>query len=267
MKHLMECVNKVKEKSILFHDRLIEEYRVDSLMRPVCAFNMIANNLTLSLELMQYYSGVFLRPDGERFEDNVTKNPEQTSRILVLQSSSFVSIVSALEACAKIAVVEIDEYFPKTKKSPAYLRDIMQRAKGLRWISIEDETAWGNVVDVRNKLVHSNGEYGSSYEFTLPNGLTWSFVRGRKALITLRHYPETISWMLDAYFRWCQVYLSNWVKRLDYSPDKDMFFLSVSSAEKDLGFDYRPSSDKSRKYVFASKHKVIPVIEGSLIFY
>ncbi|TKK11828.1 hypothetical protein PflCFBP13510_12570 [Pseudomonas fluorescens] len=266
MEQLIGCVVDLVKKCDELHRKLVSEFRVDELLQPVCAFTIIANHLVQAQELMQFYSSVFPVRPGIGFEERLSENQEQVTRIMTLQGSLFVSIISCMEACAKLAIKNVKEYFPAEKKSKVTLREITDRAKTRGWLTAEDQAGWADVINIRNKIVHSNGEYGESYTVTLPNGLEWRFLRRRKAQITLRHYFETIDWMLGSYAVWCRACVQERCEILSYRPSADVYHVRRTASELKEGISYNLLFNKGYGYVFESKAKVLPLLGGELVF-
>ncbi|WP_430317786.1 hypothetical protein, partial [Pseudomonas nitroreducens] len=68
--------------------------------------------------------------------------------------------------------------------------------------------SWTALVELRNCIVHNNAVADNDFAFELSNGVNWVFVKGQPIVATLRHFPLTIRWALEAYARWCDRVLS-----------------------------------------------------------
>ena len=142
---------------------------------------------------------------------------ESTDRVLMLLNSCFISVMSALESCARKAIQSAVHLYGHVG-STIYLNNIMQRSRKIGWISDSDELMWLRLVRIRNAMVHNNGEGQKNEWFALPSGLIWETRIGLQSEVTLRHVPESLKWILLAYANWCDEFLKRWNVAFDYSP-------------------------------------------------
>lgn len=217
MKAIIELVHDLRIKTVLLADDLAATYDIPNSSMPIAALNMVAQNIVMAVELLSFYDQVFPPPRRGRFEDFLHDHPEESQRIGSLLNSCFIESMSNFESCARRAL----RFFPKEYGPVAekiYLINIMQRSRKLGWISNIDEKAWTALIELRNSLVHNNGVSSSNAVVVLPNGVTWSFLRGFQPEATLRHVPLTLDWAIGAFARWSNSFLRGWSANFDYAP-------------------------------------------------
>ncbi len=196
---------------------LIEKHKVISNFMPIAGLNMARNHIVFAYELASYYQRVLPMPARGSMEEYMRDEQQSTERIVVLLNGCFVSIFSSLESCARKAIQSAAHLYGHVG-STIYLNNIMQRSRKLGWISDSDELMWLRFVKIRNALVHNNGEGQTNEWFRLPSGLIWETRIGLQSEVTLRHVPESLTWILSAYAKWCDEFLKRWNAAFDYRP-------------------------------------------------
>ncbi|WP_143519500.1 hypothetical protein [Pseudomonas syringae] len=217
MEHMVKLIDGLRLQAERLNNELTVDFSITTDRMPIAGLNMAYCKLVQVLELISFYKDAFPRVARGKFEDHLQDHSENSQRIIDLYNSCFVSIMSVFEHCAKKAVKSTPEIYGKTS-STLYLREIVQRSRKLGWITKVDEDAWLLLIELRNIIVHNNGEANYTSSKVLPNGVVWNLVEGLQTQVTLRHVPLSIEWALRAYHRWCKSYMSEWVNGFDYKP-------------------------------------------------
>jgi hypothetical protein len=163
-------------------------------------FNMAFNDITLALELQDYYRKEW-RKQTDTSSSSIEKARKQNAqRIIAIQKMVFIEILSAFEFSAKI--------FLKDKSHPVgdfngrkYLRKIMLRSKDAGIINDADNQLWEGVIECRNNLVHNNGCSEISVDYQYPKCELHMEVN-TMTQGDLYLFTNLIDWILDASSSW-----------------------------------------------------------------
>lgn len=218
MKSLIAKMYELRALAAKLNGDICLEYSVSTSFMPVAALNMAHNQIVMAIELMTHYAEMFPQPRRGRFEDHLSDHPDETQRILNLFKGCFVSVMSSMESCARKSIQAMPKIWG-AGTDKIFLINIVERSRKLGWITVADETVWKGMIDIRNYIVHNNGEAQKFGGFSLPGGIIWLFRPGVQSKVTLRHMPACLEWLIKAYSLWCRAILTKWCAAFDYTPD------------------------------------------------
>lgn len=208
LKNLTESLNS----------ELCLKYSVDTAFMPLAALNMVNSKVVLAIELISHYKEICPKPKRVPFEDHLSDDRELAERLFSILSFCFVASMSSLESCAKKGINKLPEEFGVFKGKKVYWINIVQRSCSLGLMAPEDKRIWLDFINIRNCLVHNNGESDSDFAFSLPDGLVWEGRRQAKPRVTLMHFTSSLDWMVKSYACWCDKVTSCWVEQFTYEP-------------------------------------------------
>jgi len=137
MKDVIKLYAELREKAKEKNVSISIELKISQDESPAGYFNILFNNFTLIIELLDaYYQiwGTTTTTNAESIEEAKQQNAE---RIIWAQKLSFIEAMSSFEYCAKKIVGDSLGEF----KGRMYLREIMERSKSNGLIS--DDTRCG----------------------------------------------------------------------------------------------------------------------------
>lgn len=206
MKDVHKTMNDIRARCEFYIDAFRRDYPKFSGAYPLGGLAISQQYIVLLLEALDSYSDIWRIPGNVSFENSLDKYSVETSKLISLQKSCFVAVISAMENCAKrFFYCNNTDMGVVTKK--VYLFELVQRSRKAGWISVEDEKVWEFVKDRRNDMVHSNGESNVDLIFNFPGGYEWIMKEGHEPFITMRHIPALIDWSVNAYACWIRAAL------------------------------------------------------------
>jgi hypothetical protein len=134
-------------------------------------FNMISNNLTLELELLNFYYTLWskISQTNRPLIDRAEK--QNVERVILIQKMAFISIMSSIEFCFK----EYIKQFPhkigdcENQQGRVYLFGILNKSKDSSIITDATFIGWQGMIELRNTLVHNNGIAEKTESYTYQN--------------------------------------------------------------------------------------------------
>lgn len=136
---------------------------------PSTAFNQIAQNSIMALELLSFYKDAWTGIDIRTLNNPIRVAEENRERVHLATMSMFVLSISVMEHNAKQLIEAKPNVFASIQKR-IYLDSIMGKSAALGIISEEDRLGWKGIVSVRNTLIHNNGHCDESAEYVLSDG-------------------------------------------------------------------------------------------------
>lgn len=119
-------------------------------------FGMAFNNLTITLELLDYYYSLWEKLNPQEFSNPEETRDQNGQRVVHIQKMCFIELMSAFEFSAKKIVLKNEHLFGELK-GRIYLTKIMQRSSEIGVLSKEELQLWKGASILRNALVHNNG--------------------------------------------------------------------------------------------------------------
>lgn len=167
---------------------------------PLGGLNISQQYLVVALEVLDNYRVSWGIPECVDMEFSVEIYPVEASKIIKVHQWCFISVFSSIESSLK-KFLQSNRTILGAFEPKVHIHQIVQRSRKAGWITKEDEEVWLFINDMRNDLVHCNGESQKSREFTFPGGLEWKLVRGERPWVTFPHVPAVIQWMLGSFLK------------------------------------------------------------------
>lgn len=212
MKTLLELISNIRKKSEKYGKWL--ERLNPSLPN---AFNMIFNDITLTLELLSHYYNVWSKPSsGIKEEEFEQLREENAERILKITKWAFVSALSSIEYCLKetlkVARGRITS-IPQLKElrrdllagTRVYLRRITRQCRRAGIIDDEQYRVWECLIEVRNAIVHNNAIADRNIEYRI-NDIMVTFSRGKMLRGKLDFFTKLLKIAIDQYYMLIKCY-------------------------------------------------------------
>lgn len=147
-------------------DEIAQEFNVGHHEEPASFFGMAFNNITMTLELLDYYNRLWGSLTSTACSSAELTRAQNGERVIMLQKMSFIEVMSSFEYSAKKIVLSNPSTFGGFS-GRIYLSLIMKRSfeKGLIGQATLDR--WNGLIKLRNSLVHNNGisEETAMYEY------------------------------------------------------------------------------------------------------
>jgi len=167
---------------------------------PAGFFNMAFNDITVALELQDYYRKVWSKQTNTNCSSIEETRKQNAQRIIAIQKMVFIEILSAFEFSAKKFL--LDNSHPVGNfNGLKYLRKIMLRSKDAAIINDADYQLWEGVIECRNNLVHNNGYSEISADYQYPK-CTLHMEINKMTQGDLHLFTNLIDWILDACNSW-----------------------------------------------------------------
>ncbi len=171
------------------------------------AFNMIFNDLTLTLELLDYYYRVWSSLDVSAFsaEDVERRRKENWKRVMQITKWAFIDALSSLEFSLKKMLETINPKVlsvikERRRNKPIYLRSIIKELHREGYVNDEAYNGWITLIEIRNCVVHNNAIPESNRTLYL-NGLKIVFTRGQMLTAKLDFFIKLIDYAIKNYKR------------------------------------------------------------------
>jgi len=207
LKELLLSLNTIREKSKDYGDWLtgIDPRYPDS-------FAMIFNDTTLTLEILDYYYGIWKRKRLLPTDMIKRLRKENAERILGITKWSFISALSIIEYSAKemlkMANTSSFEYLRTKLQSGkrVYLSEIIERSKKITLIDEQQYGIWRALIEVRNAVVHNNAiaDIDGGYEI---DDIEINFVKGKMVRGKLNLFIKLLGITTDQYYKWLRALL------------------------------------------------------------
>jgi hypothetical protein len=190
-------------------NRLYLKYGLAEGSPPIGALGICFNNLTIALELADFYYSVWGHPDatpgpGLTIDQARQQNSERLTHI---GKSLFVEVMSACEFQAKEANKAYLSVLEITKSRP-YLSDIIHRSKVRGLVAEDVKLLWDGCFKIRNCLVHNNGVADETAEWQFAPNLKVVFEDRKMSVGTILTTPRLSKWVIAAYADWCDKFLA-----------------------------------------------------------
>jgi hypothetical protein len=207
LKELLLSLDTIREKSKDYGDWLtgIDPKYPDS-------FAMIFNDTTLTLEMLDYYYGIWKRK--RLLPTDVIKRlrEENAQRVLGITKWAFISALSIIEYTAKemlkMANTNSFEYLRAKLQSGkrVHLSEIIERSKKITLIDVEQYETWRALIEVRNAVVHNNAiaDIDGGYKI---DDIEITLVKGKMLRDKLNFFIKLLGITTDQYYKWLRALL------------------------------------------------------------
>jgi len=205
MKDILKQTFQLREKADSYGEEVAKVIGIQPHEIPASVFAMIFNDLTIGLELLDYYYRVWGKTTHTKHSSIEEAKKENAQRVIAIQKMIFVETVSSIEFSAKAYVKQNPQKISKFK-GRVYLRMIMEKLKDNDIISDSAFTLWEGTLNLRNTLVHNNGISEIDAEYGYPK----CRLRLRKDKMiqgNLKMFPSLTDWLLDS--------LKSWILRMN----------------------------------------------------
>lgn len=190
-------IRKMAEKN---GDDLAQEFSVNYYEEPASFFGKAFNNITMTLELLDYYYrlwGSSTTAICSSVEEARTQNAE---RVIMLQKMSFIEIMSSFEYSAKKIVLSNPSKFGSFGNN-IYLSKIMDKSLEKGLINQARLDLWTGSIRLRNSLVHNNGISRETASYTYPE-VTINVNENMMTQGNLRQFGFLSKWLLSESKSW-----------------------------------------------------------------
>jgi len=181
-------------------DEIAQEFSVNHHEEPASFFAMAFNNITMTLELLDYYHrlwGNITSTTCSSIEEAKAQNGE---RVIMLQKMSFIEVMSSFEYSAKKIVLSNPSKFGSFS-GRVYLSKIMQKSLKIGLIDQAALELWDGAIRLRNSLVHNNGISEETASYTYPE-VTVNVNNNTMTQGNLRQFGLLSKWLLDESKTW-----------------------------------------------------------------
>lgn len=200
MQEVIELYWELRRAAEKNGDEIAQEFSVNHHEEPASFFGMAFNNITMTLELLDYYnrlwSGLTLTTRSS-VEEARAQNGE---RVIMLQKMSFIEVMSSFEYSAKKIVLSNPAKFDSFS-GRIYLSRIMERSVQKGLINQATLDLWNGAIKLRNSLVHNNGISEESASYTYPE-VTINVNENTMTQGNLRQFGFLSKWLLSESKSW-----------------------------------------------------------------
>ena len=174
------------------------------------AFNMIFNHTTMTLELLNYYYGIWSRtPPGVNEAEIERMRRENAERVLEVTKWAFVFALSSMEHVLK-ELLKADErvasaqHLQRLRRTllagrRVYLSTIVKSCREAEIISDEQHEVWKCLIEVRNAVVHNNAIADRDVVYRVGD-LTVTFSKGRVLRGKLDFFVRLLKAAVEHYY-------------------------------------------------------------------
>lgn len=194
-------------------DDIAVKYDTHAHIPPLNGLNMSHSSIVQSFELLDYYYDRWGRVEQWVIDRHGPERirRENEERVSLLQKSTFILIMSALEASAKMALM-LPDCPVVISGGRVYLSKIMNSSHAASIICDDDADLWRFAIELRNCMVHNNAIADRTMRLVLAPGHSIDMVAGAMAQSTPRRSILLQKAVLLAYSRWCDAVLSKTAK-------------------------------------------------------
>jgi len=171
------------------------------------AFNMIFNDLTLTLELLDYYYRIWSSLDVSAFsaEDVKRKRKENWKRVMQITKWAFIDALSSMEFSLKkmLEIVNpkvLSVIRERRRNKPIYFRSIIKELHREGYVNDKAYNGWITLIEIRNCVVHNNAIPESNRTLYLDD-LKIVFTRGQMLTAKLDFFVKLIDYAIKNYKR------------------------------------------------------------------
>lgn len=163
-------------------------------------FAMAFNNLTITLELLDYYHSLWEKLNPQEFSNPEETRDQNGQRVILIQKMCFIELMSAFEFAAKKIVLKNVHLFGDFK-GRIYLTRIMQRSTEIEVLNKEKLLLWKGASILRNTLVHNNGIADKNEVFKYPE-VTLILTKDNMTKGNYTLFGLMSKWLLHEAFCW-----------------------------------------------------------------
>lgn len=181
------------------YDDIYEIFNGNPEDNPGSFFNMSFNNLTLTLELLDFYKKIWGNARITKAPSIEEARKQNAQRVILIQKMSFIEIMSSLEFCAKKMVTKNKKFGEFNGR--IYLSRIMEKSKEIGIIDENKMKLWNGAIRLRNSLVHNNGISEDIAEYHYPD----TVIKVKKSSMTqgnLKMFALLTKWVLNEFKNW-----------------------------------------------------------------
>ena len=176
---------------------------------------MIFNDLTLTLELLEYYYDRWKIPPSPSLsvEEVERKRKENAERVIEITKWAFIHALSCMEFTAKetLKLLCYDPFKDLREKllrgkDYVYLGTIIGRSRSIGLIDEECYETWEVLRNIRNIVVHNNAKADVDAEYRI-DGMRVVFIKGETLKGKLDFFIRLIEVAIERYRQWLQGYM------------------------------------------------------------
>lgn len=167
---------------------------------PAAFFGMAFNNITMTLELLDYYYRLWGNLRSTTCSSVEEAREQNCQRVILLQKMSFIEIMSSFEFSSKKIVLSNNCKFGSFT-GRIYLSKIMKKSKDINILNQNDFDLWNGAIRLRNSLVHNNGNSEETATYNYPE-TTLSVNEDKMIQGNLKLFGLLTKWVLGEAKRW-----------------------------------------------------------------
>ncbi|OCH01512.1 hypothetical protein A6E10_18710 [Aliivibrio fischeri] len=200
MKDVLELYWKLRKESEDIGDSIAEKFGVEHYEDPASFFSMSFNNITITLELLDYYYDLWGKLDPLKFPNIDLTKKQNGERVLMAQKMCFIENMSSFEFLAKKITLNNEDIFG-VFNGRVYLFNIMKKSKSLGLIDESTFNLWSGLIELRNTIIHNNAisEKNVIYNYST---VKLEFIKNEMIQGNLKMYPLLIHWLIKNAERW-----------------------------------------------------------------
>ena len=199
MKDVVKLYWKLREISKAHGDEVAKIFSIASYEHPAGFFRMAFNNITLTIELLNYYERLWSRIKSTSCSSIAEAREQNSQRVIMVQKMSFIEIMSSFEFCSKRIVQGGSKFGSFSGR--IYLSGIMSKAKDIGIIDDTKLTLWNGAIRLRNSLVHNNGISEETETYSYPD-ITIQVIDGKMTQGNLNFFGLLTKWVLNESKDW-----------------------------------------------------------------
>jgi len=184
---------ELREISKAHGNEVAQFFSIATHEHPAGFFSMVFNNITLTIELLNYYERLWsnIKPSSSINVEEAKK--QNAERVIMIQKMSFIEIMSSFEFCSKRLAQERSKFGRFSGR--IYLSKIMSKTKDIGLINDTKLTLWNGVIRLRNTLVHNNGISEETATYSYPDFII-QVTDGKMTQGKLNLFGLIIKWVL-----------------------------------------------------------------------
>ncbi len=169
---------------------------------PAAFFSMAFNSITMTLELLNYYSSLWKNVDPSKYPNIEESKKQNWQRVNMIQKMNFIEIMSSFEFSAKKTVLANNLFF-EDFSGRIYLSKIMKRSHDKELIGQSQLELWNGAIRLRNSLVHNNGISEETAIYNYPE-VTVKVDKNMMSQGNLKHFGLITKWLLNESNLWIE---------------------------------------------------------------
>ena len=181
-------------------DEIAKEFSVSHNEDPAAFFGMAFNNITMTLELLDYYNRLWGSLTSTTCSSVDEARAQNGERVMMIQKMAFIEIMSSFEFSAKKIVLQKLARFGNFS-GRIYLSGIMKRSQEKGLIDQPKLDLWNGAIRLRNSLVHNNGISEETACYCYPE-VTINVVQNDMAQGNLNQFGLLSKWVLNESRAW-----------------------------------------------------------------